>query len=70
MNIKFRIPYQRLSNPEHSEARTQNWDSFKIIEAPTVDHAIAKFIEKHTLIILNDENIGYRVPYLNLVREN
>ncbi len=37
MSIKFRIPYQRISNPEHSRARTQNWDSFKIIEAPTAD---------------------------------
>ena len=65
MNNKYRIQYQRISNPEHSRSRTQWWDSHKIIEAPTADDAIAKFIEKHTFIILNEETLGYRVPYID-----
>jgi len=65
INTKFRIHYARVGNPSYSRAATENWDSFKLIEAPTIDDALARFIEKYTFIILDDKTIGYRVPYID-----
>lgn len=69
MNNTYRVHYSRVGNPSYSLAATENWDSFKLIKAPTAQHALANFVENYTNIYLDGKKIAFRVPHIDKITE-